>query len=324
MTDRVLVLVVGAGRSGTSSLAGVLSHLGFHVPPPVVSADPSNPRGHFEPQWVVDFHQRILAASGYVFADGDPLASSRVLQTARRGDYQAELHDWLDAVSASETRLVVKDPRTVWVASLWAEVAAEMGLRVCYVTMLRHPAEVVSSHSRHYTPGREGSERLRAETALLAGWINLNLVAEEATRMGQRHSIMYADLLSDWRRELAPLQECCDLQLDLNGADAARVDEFVDPELRRVRRTWDGNRIPLALRNIASALWIDLEMYARGKVEQSEYIASVDRHRVNFRNLYTASDMIVRDRTRRAAQAERRVGYKEALADAAKALNLLR
>ena len=56
-------MVAGAGRSGTSTVAGALSMLGLHLPQPEVPADETNPRGFFESQWVVDFHKDLLDRS---------------------------------------------------------------------------------------------------------------------------------------------------------------------------------------------------------------------------------------------------------------------
>ena len=55
-----LVVVTGSGRSGTSTVAGTLKRLGLHVPQPEMPPDETNPRGFYEPIWVVDFHKRLL------------------------------------------------------------------------------------------------------------------------------------------------------------------------------------------------------------------------------------------------------------------------
>ena len=45
MTDHTVVLVTGSMRSGTSSLAGSLKQLGWHVPQPEVPASDRNAKG---------------------------------------------------------------------------------------------------------------------------------------------------------------------------------------------------------------------------------------------------------------------------------------
>ena len=71
---RKVLFVAGAGRSGTSTLAGIVSKLGMHVPLPEVPPDDSNPRGFSEPQWVVDVHDEWLAEALVQVSDARPEA----------------------------------------------------------------------------------------------------------------------------------------------------------------------------------------------------------------------------------------------------------
>ena len=67
-----LVVVAGSGRSGTSTVAGALHYLGLLVPPPQVEANESNPRGFFEPRWVVDLQSRLLKKARVELTDARP------------------------------------------------------------------------------------------------------------------------------------------------------------------------------------------------------------------------------------------------------------
>ena len=69
---RKVLFVAGAGRSGTSTMAGLMQILGLHVPQPEVAADESNPKGFGEPQWVVDNHDRLLREAGVQVQDARP------------------------------------------------------------------------------------------------------------------------------------------------------------------------------------------------------------------------------------------------------------
>ena len=82
MTDQTVVLVTGSMRSGTSSLAGSLKHLGWHVPQPEVPASERNAKGHFEPRWVIEFHKRLMRGALVRPSDGSPRARERVDQYA--------------------------------------------------------------------------------------------------------------------------------------------------------------------------------------------------------------------------------------------------
>ena len=94
-TDRRIVFVVGPGRSGTSTMAGSLAHLGFHVPQPEVAADESNPRGFYEPRWVVDFHKSLLNPVPVRTMEARPEAFGLVQEAIADGRPAARLTEWL-------------------------------------------------------------------------------------------------------------------------------------------------------------------------------------------------------------------------------------
>ena len=58
--DRKVLFVAGAGRSGTSTMAGLMKIMGLHVPQPEVEPDETNPKGFAEPAWAVEHHSRLL------------------------------------------------------------------------------------------------------------------------------------------------------------------------------------------------------------------------------------------------------------------------
>src|SRR3954454_15041064 len=113
MTSHKVVLVTGSMRSGTSSLAGSLKHLGWYVPQPEVPASERNAKGHFEPRWVIEFHKRLMRGALVRPSDGTPRAEKRVTALLEAGEVEGELRDWLR--SQVEPRVVVKDPHAAWV-----------------------------------------------------------------------------------------------------------------------------------------------------------------------------------------------------------------
>lgn len=74
----VLVLVTGNGRSGTSTMSGLLHHLGLSVPGPYVGANDSNPKGFFESRWSVRFHNSLISDAGVNIFDSRPEAFDRI------------------------------------------------------------------------------------------------------------------------------------------------------------------------------------------------------------------------------------------------------
>jgi hypothetical protein len=282
---RSVVLVAGSGRSGTSLFAGIMQRLGSTVPGPEVPADETNPRGFAESQWVVDFHTRLLRRSGVTVADARPTARA-CLDPA----VIAELRDWLQAQLALADHLIVKDPRISWFLPLWRRCADELGAPPRFVTMLRHPAEVIDSKQRWYG-GRQG------EISRAAGWLNQTLYTERATRDAPRLFIRYDDLLADWTREVTRAGAVLDLELVRCASPAAMrsVHEFVDRDLRRSRGDWDQLSLPEPLRVLAEATWLQM-IGERGLPE-------LDALRASYADLYAGAEALAHSSIAAARQA---------------------
>ena len=181
MSEHTVVLVTGSMRSGTSSLAGSLKHLGWHVPQPEVPASERNAKGHFEPRWVIEFHKRLMRGALVRPSDGSPRAEERVTALLEDGVIEAELRDWLAA--QGEPHVVVKDPHAAWVLPLWRRAAEAAGRDLRILTALRHPAEVVGSQDSTWGEGRRtDAERRVKETSNTAAWLNVALVTEAGSR----------------------------------------------------------------------------------------------------------------------------------------------
>jgi hypothetical protein len=263
----------------------VLGQLGLHIPKPEVKADDTNPRGFGEPRWVVDFHVRNLRQRRVTINDARPAAWATMAQTAEDAKVRAELREWLGRELEENGAIVVKDPRTSWFLPLWTRVAAELGVTPDFVTMLRHPAETLTSARKSY-----GATLTTASRA--AAWVNVALETELATRGARRAFIRYDDLLADWRTQVARLGERIAYP-ELESPDeqrAAGVDGFVDPTLHRNRVTWDDldEPVPVALRDVAETAWERLQPLAAGGDAQ----AALDDSRVAYGTLYAESEAI--------------------------------
>ncbi len=269
-----LVLVVGVGRSGTSLLSGILGQLGFAIPQPEVQADETNPRGFGEPRWVVDFHSRVLKDQRVTLNDSRPAAWEQMALAAPA--VHGELREWLRGELDQADEIVVKDPRTVWFLGLWRGCAAELGARTSFVTMLRHPAEIVASARSAYGPGL-------TEAGRAAAWINVMLQTELATRGTQRALVSYYDLMADWVPEIRRLGSTLDVP-HLAAIDRVpEVDAFVDPTLHRKRATWEDLEVPARVRDLAEQAWTHV---------QAQDQAALDADRAAYAELYGEAEAI--------------------------------
>jgi hypothetical protein len=249
-SSRRLLLVVGVGRSGTSLLVGILRQLGLHVPQPEIHADQSNPRGFGEPRWVVDFHTRLLRKERVTVFDARPAAWGKTIQAAGGEDVFKELRSWLDVQFVGVDNVVIKDPRIGWFLPLWLRAAGNLDAQTSFVTMLRHPLDIVSSARRWYGTWQN-------DTSRAAAWLNITLHTELATRAAPRAFVRYEQLLADWPGEVTRAGELLELP-GLSHIEASRaqaVDAFVDPQLHRSTRGREDVSLPPTLQAMIDDVW---------------------------------------------------------------------
>jgi hypothetical protein len=169
------------------------------------------------------------------------------------------------------------------------------------VTMLRHPAETLTSARKSY--GTWQSEASRA-----AAWLNVSLETERATRGTRRAFVRYEDLLTDWAGQVKRLGEQLELPI-LRGVDRAsfpQVDQFVDPTLHRNRVRWDELDVSDRVRDMAEDVWGRLQPLAEPGGDTQAAHAALDAAHEEFKWLYEEAE----DITQSSVIAARRRGGK--------------
>lgn len=301
-----LVVVTGSGRSGTSTVAGALKKLGFYVPQPEIPPNDANPRGYFEPKWVVEYQKKVLGQAGVRTLDGRPEAERLMATVTSDADLLTELREWF-ATQLQGSQIVVKDPRTFWLRDLWVRAADDLGVSTAWLTMLRHPAEVVGSRDMHYLKGADVQRRLARETGNLAGWVNVGLTNERTSRGACRAFVHYSDLVADWRRTMTGVAERLGLSYDADLSSGAHheVDDFIDANLRRSQRTLEDLDVPTELRTVAEEVWQTLDSLTDDPSTASA-MQRMDELRGRYDQLYTHAVALAQDHTSSAVEATRR------------------
>jgi hypothetical protein len=302
---RKVLFVAGAGRSGTSTMAGLMQILGLHVPQPEVVADATNPKGFGEPRWVVDHHDRLLKEAVVQVSDARPEAWFETGRIATREPERIKTAEWLDGHFAEGAELVVKDPRLSWFLSLWRVAAIRVGATPVFATMLRPPAEVVGSKQTYY------ANKLGA-AHLTASWLNMLLHTERATREsvadGGRVFVRYADLLDDWTKVTMAVGEQLGLQHVMHAKSEQIRDghRFVDPSLRRMQQSLDDLGLPPRLHELTASTWSELNKLAEPGGDTHEVHEALDQLREAYVDLYAESEAISRSSVVAAEQQTRR------------------
>lgn len=284
--DNRLILVAGSGRSGTSLLAGILKAFGGYVPQPEVKADASNPAGFGEPQWVVDFHTKLLKSAGVQTSDARPAAWSMAADAARDPDLQRQLETWVRREFKNSDHVVVKDPRLLWFIPLWIR-AGEVVAAPCFLTTLRHPLEVIMSKQMSY------GEKLHPNNRV-AGWLNTMLYTERATRGSRRAIVRYDDLLTDFISSLTEASERLDLALveRSNPSHARAAARLVDPSLRRARATWSSLDVDDRLVELAEETYGVFDKATSSDIDNKPIKDELDELRQQYVDLYAFSESV--------------------------------
>jgi hypothetical protein len=284
---RRLVIVAGVGRSGTSVFTSILTLAGFHVPQPEVVADPTNPKGFGESRWVVDFHRRQLRARRVSVWDSRPSAWEDTSRAAEDTATLAELTAWLKVQFVGRDAVVVKDPRVGWFLPLWERAACDVGVAVSFATMLRHPAEAVTSAVTSYGDWQSPASRT-------ASWLNIMLETELATRGRPRVFVRYDDLLADWPAQLTRAgRELGVPALQQVDADArAAIDAQVDPTLHRQKAGFEDLGVPASVEQLAAGAWSELVALATPGGDGPAAWVGLDECREAYRSFYADVESI--------------------------------
>lgn len=292
--SRELLLVAGSGRSGTSLFASIVGNLGFHVPRPLIEADPSNPRGFGEPQWVVNKHMALLRQANVHASDARPSAWADTARLCLNKQTSDEVRQWLQNQFSGHEQLVIKDPRLLWFLPLWDRVGHELGASVHVVTMLRYPAEVVSSKLQWY------SKMDLSDANRVAGWANTMLFTERATREYSRCFIRFEDLLEDWTQQIARISAQFGIPSLVNARarEQAAAADLVDRSLRRSVAIWENLDVPKRLVYLSEQIWESLLSLTDPESDDREAaLARLDEFREEYISFYHEAEDVAQSTT---------------------------
>ena len=219
-------------------------------------------------------------------SDARPAAWGHTADVALNDGVHDELARWLRKQFKASDHVLIKDPRLSWFLPLWRRCAEEAGVSPRFATVLRHPAVVIESKLRSYGGWQSDVNRT-------AGWLNLTLFTERATREGTRVFVRYEDLLNDWTKTLGWVGETLDLSVvrDAPAASVVSTHEFVDRGLSRSKANWKDFAIPTTLREHVDVVWDLVSELANGDLEnRGAVIQELEAARAAYVSLYGDSE----------------------------------
>ncbi len=143
-----MVMIIGAGRTGSSMLTRILIALGMSGSSNHVSAVEHNPEGVFEDNDIVNIHKNILSTIGvhaYGVVPDDFLCIDGVAQ------FIPKIKKIIKEKTINPEYIWgFKDPRSASLLPLWSRVFNPLKIAPKYVVTLRNPAAVVTSMHRQF------------------------------------------------------------------------------------------------------------------------------------------------------------------------------
>jgi hypothetical protein len=139
------VVVLGMGRSGTSSVTRMFARVGFFVghEGEIMGAAESNPTGHWEHLSIWRRNEEVLAKLGGSWFAPPPDAAQIAARRWAVPVLETEVERILD--QANGAPIAVKDPRIGVLMALWDQVLRD---RLHPVLVIRNPVEIALSLSR--------------------------------------------------------------------------------------------------------------------------------------------------------------------------------
>ncbi len=243
------VCVLGFGRSGASLTVRLLHLLGVEIGPPedhLAPDEADDPRGYWEPRWMVELNDEILDKLGTVWWRPLPAASG----WERSPDFD-ELRERARGLLKEKFGAAPlwgwKDPRTTLTLPFWKELVPDAK----YVICLRNPADAISSIQRR--PDPELSLGAWGEL-----WLEYTARALRETRGRPRTLVFYEDFFRDAQGQLAAMASLLGLQPPDQKGLHQRLLEEIEPDLwhhatppRELAATWG---VPPAARTVFLAL----------------------------------------------------------------------
>ncbi|HEX3517719.1 MAG TPA: sulfotransferase [Solirubrobacteraceae bacterium] len=217
------VCVLGLGRSGTSLTMRLLNLMGVELGPEADLVPPTeveNPRGYWEPRWMLELNDEILSKLGTDWwhpltappgwerlPELDPLRErARALLEEKFGD--EPVWGW-------------KESRTTLTLPFWRELLPD----VRYVICLRNPMDAISSFQRRPEP-------TQSTGAWGDLWLEYTARALVETRGHPSLLVFYEDYFRDGPGQIARLASFLGLSQPETGDPSSRLFQEIEQSLR--------------------------------------------------------------------------------------------
>jgi hypothetical protein len=227
MTDgstKKIIVVLSAGRSGTSLLMNVLGQLGMSLSENLISGRLENPEGYFEDAEIVQIHNQLLL--DLKTKPTLPLPDDWRESNATREARQKLRLVLAERIKSAKTLWGFKDPRVCSFMPLWTHIFNLAGVVPTFILAVRNPASVVMSLHRQIN---------REESITELQWLQRNCDAINHTA-ADCFIVHYEEWFTHPQELVHSLLDYTGLSEFAGGKDIDQVlNEVIKPNLNRAQ-----------------------------------------------------------------------------------------
>lgn len=283
-----VIFVIGAGRSGTSTVTRALIALGVDLGNKFKRASRKNPTGFFEDADLLDLSKRVRKRIG-VRADSVRLIKASELHGPDMQDLREQARSIITKRFGHSPFWGFKYGRTLRILPFWEPLLADLNIEPGFLIALRNPLSVASSRAR-LDPRRGLQEASDLE------WL-VSIVPYLRRTRGHRLAVVdYDELMDHPVAQLQRIAKQLDLPAESAGPEQVKTyaERFLDPGLRHSRFDDDAldqsadlnplvrdayrllRQLATAERTADEAFWQDWQRIERGVADLAPVLRLID------------------------------------------------
>ena len=139
--NKLIVIVLGSHRSGTSVITKLVSYLGFNLGVKLMEPNRDNPKGYFEDVDIYNLNEKILKAIDRNWYDIDFIDRSVLVDLTNEKIFNEAISLIKEKIKDNQT-IIIKDPRISILLPFWTKVFEKLELSTKYVCSIRNPLDV--------------------------------------------------------------------------------------------------------------------------------------------------------------------------------------
>jgi hypothetical protein len=169
------VIILGPGRTGSSFLAGLISHNKFYINNEQIQARRAYPDGDYENPELVDYNKKLFFSSGY---DHHKIRYGRsvdisAMKNLAKGNGLEEFKAFIQKCEQNRPWLW-KDPRLCYTIHFWNEFLNFNDINIIFIT--RDHYQIFRSYTKHQIPltKREIYEKYDEQVSTVEDFLRTN------------------------------------------------------------------------------------------------------------------------------------------------------